>query len=129
MTKNSKIDGACDEKNAWGNAIQGLTTCLLNLAVVKVSEHNQMGMAKFQRKMDEMFEYANHELKARAFKYCVKCFMKGECYCLKKGYSKGGQRDCPMGVKQTKWINLFDIGRDGRHKKSLNSWQMQEVES
>jgi len=31
VTKNSKIDGACDRKNAWDNAIQGLTPCLLNL--------------------------------------------------------------------------------------------------
>jgi len=64
VTKNSKIDGACDGKNAWDNAIQGLAPCLLNLAVDKVSEHNQVDMEKLQRKMDEMFEYANHELKA-----------------------------------------------------------------
>jgi hypothetical protein len=79
-------------------------------------------MAKLQRKMDEMFEYANHELKAQGFKDCVTCFMKAKrCY-FKKRYSKGGQRDCPMGVKQTKWINLFGISRDGRHKKNLKSW-------
>jgi hypothetical protein len=124
VTKNSKIDGAYDGKNAWDNAIQGLAPCLLNLAVVKVSEQNPMDMAKLQKKMDEMFEYANHELKARGFKDCVGCFMKGECCCFKKRYSKGGQRDCPMGVEQTKWINLFGTSRDGRHKKSLNSWQM-----
>ncbi len=38
VTKNSTRDGACDGKNAWDNAIQGLTPCLLNLIVVKVSE-------------------------------------------------------------------------------------------
>jgi hypothetical protein len=54
-------------------------------------------MAKLQRKTDEMFEYANHELKAQGFKDCVKCFMKGEHCRLKKRYAKGGQQDCPMG--------------------------------
>ncbi len=38
VTKNSKIDGACDKKNAWDNAIQGLAPCILHIAVVKVSE-------------------------------------------------------------------------------------------
>jgi len=89
-----------------------------------VSEHNQVDMEKLQRKMDEMFEYANHELKTRRFKDYVRCFMKGERCCLKRRYSKGGQRDCPMGVEQTKWINLFGTSKDGRHKKSLNSWQL-----
>jgi hypothetical protein len=64
VTKYSKIDDACDEKNTWDNAIQGLAPCLLNLAMVKVSEQNRVVMEKLQRKMDEMFEYANHELKA-----------------------------------------------------------------
>ncbi len=38
MTKNNKIDGVCDKKNAWDNAIWGLTPHLLNLVVVKVNE-------------------------------------------------------------------------------------------
>ncbi len=91
VTKNNKIDGAYDRKNAWDNAIKGLAPCLLNLAVVKVSEQNPMDMAKLQRKMDKMFEYANHKLKARGFKDYVRCFMKGEHCCLNKRYSEGGQ--------------------------------------
>ncbi len=47
-----------------------------------------------------MFEYANHELKARGFKYCVRCFVKGERCRLKKRYAKGRQQDCFMGVEQ-----------------------------
>ncbi len=43
--------------------------------------------------------------------------MKGGRCCFLKRYSKGRQQDCPMGVEQTKWINLFGISRDGRHKK------------
>jgi hypothetical protein len=97
VTKNIKIDGACDRKNAWDNAIQGLAPCLLNLMVVKVNEHNPVDMAKLQKKMDEMFEYANHEFKARRFKDCVRCFMKGECCRLKTRYEEGKQRYCPMG--------------------------------
>jgi hypothetical protein len=50
VTKNSKIDGACDGKNAWDNVIQGLAPCLLNLAVVKVSEQNPVDMEKLQKK-------------------------------------------------------------------------------
>jgi hypothetical protein len=64
VTKSSKIDGVCDGENARDNAIWGLAPHLLNLEVVKASEHNLMDKAKLQRKMDEMFEYANHELSA-----------------------------------------------------------------
>jgi len=64
VTKNGKINGACDGKNAWDNAIQGLAPHLFNLAVVKVSEQNLVDMAELRRRMDEKFEYANHELNA-----------------------------------------------------------------
>jgi hypothetical protein len=58
--------------------------------MVKVSEYNPIDMAKLWRKMDEMFEYANHELSALGFKDYVRCFMKGECCCFRKRYAKGG---------------------------------------
>jgi hypothetical protein len=59
VTKNSKIDGVYDGKNVWDNTIWGLAPRLSNLTLMKVSEQNLMDMAELQKKMDEMFVYAN----------------------------------------------------------------------
>jgi len=46
LTKHGKIDGSCDGKNDWDNAIWGLAPCILNMVVVKVGEQNLVDMAK-----------------------------------------------------------------------------------
>ncbi len=103
VTKSGKIIGACDGKNA---SMRGLAPHLINLEMVKVSEQNLVDVAKLQRKMDEKFEYANHELMAQGFRDYLKRFMKGECCNLKKRYVRGEQQDCPMGVEQNEWDEL-----------------------
>ncbi len=46
LTKHGKIDGSCDGKNDWDNAMWGLAPCILNMVVVKVGEQNLVDMAK-----------------------------------------------------------------------------------
>jgi hypothetical protein len=76
VTKHGKIDGSCNGKNEWENAMQGLASCILNMVVIKVGEQNPMDMVELHNQLDNLFEYIHHELSARGFKDCVKRFMK-----------------------------------------------------
>jgi hypothetical protein len=68
VTKNGKIDGACDGNNEWDNALRGLVPHCFNMAIVKVGDQNPIDMNEFCRQLDDLFEYLNHELSARNFK-------------------------------------------------------------
>ncbi len=60
VTKNGKIDGACDGKNIWDGKIQGLAPCHLIMAIVKVGYKNVVDMGELRRVMDTKFEYLQH---------------------------------------------------------------------
>jgi hypothetical protein len=90
VTKHGKIDGSCDGKNDWDNAMRGLAPRIINMVVVKVGEQNHVDMAELRNQLDNLFEYIHHELSARGFRDCVKRFMKSERSRLKKRYQKDG---------------------------------------
>jgi hypothetical protein len=83
---------------------------------VKVSEQNLVDMAELRRRMDEKFEYANHELNAQGFRDYVKRFMKGEHCRLKKRYAKGRQQDCCRNP------TLAKCGGEAQHLEKLEVW-------
>jgi hypothetical protein len=62
VTKHGKIDGSCNGKNDWDNAMHGLAPRILNMAVVKVGEQNHVDMAKLRNQLDNLFEYIHHEI-------------------------------------------------------------------
>jgi hypothetical protein len=90
VTRHGKIDGSCDGKNEWDNAMRGLAPRILNMVVVKVGEQNPVDMAELHSQLDGLFEYIHHELSARGFRDCVRRFMESERSCLKKWYQKDG---------------------------------------
>ncbi len=108
VTKHGKIDGSCDGKNEWDNAMQGLAPHILNMAVVKMGEQNPVDMAELRSQLDGLFEYIHHELSARGFSDCVRRFMKFERSRLKKRYQKDGQIGCPLGVDADQWATLVE---------------------
>jgi len=97
VTKNGKIDGACDGKNEY-NALRGIVPRCLNMAIVKVGDQNPVDMSEPRRQLDDLFKYLNHELSARNFRDCIRRFMKSEQARLKKCYKRHGPATCPMGV-------------------------------
>jgi len=72
VTKHGKIDGSCDGKNEWDNAMQGLAPHILNMVVVKVSEQDPVDMAELRSQLDNLFEYIHHDLSAHGFRDCVR---------------------------------------------------------
>jgi hypothetical protein len=103
VTKHGKIDGSCDGKNDWDNAMRGLAPRILNMVVVKVGEQNHVDMAELRNQLDNLFEYIHHELSARGFRDCVRQFMKSKKSRLKKRYQKDGHIGCPLGVDVDQW--------------------------
>ncbi len=67
VTKNGKIDGACDGKIEWDNALRGFVPCCLNMVIVKVGDQNPIDISERRRKMNDLFKYLNHELSAHKF--------------------------------------------------------------
>jgi hypothetical protein len=120
VTKHGKIDGSCDGKNDWDNAMRGLAPRILNMAVVKVGEQNLMDMVKLRSQLDSLLEYIHHELNARGFRDCVKRFMKSERSCLKKGYQKDGQTRCPLGVDVDQWATLVKYWEERNTQKKTS---------
>jgi hypothetical protein len=95
--KNGKIDGACDGKNEWDNALRGLVPQYLNMAIVKVGDQNLVDMSELHRQLDDLFKYFNHELSAHNFKNYIRRFMKSKQAQLKK-VIKG------MGLQHALWV-------------------------
>jgi hypothetical protein len=62
VTKNGKMDEACDGKNIWDDKIRGFAPRHLNMAIVKVGDQNAVDMGEPHRVMDIEFEYLQHEL-------------------------------------------------------------------
>jgi hypothetical protein len=48
VTRHGKIDGACEGKDAWDGVIRSLAPRTLNMAVVKVIEHDPVNMARLR---------------------------------------------------------------------------------
>jgi hypothetical protein len=72
VTKNGKIDGACDGKNEWDNALRGVVLGCFNMVIMKVGDQNLVDMNELRKQLDGLFEYFNHELSARNFKNCIR---------------------------------------------------------
>ncbi len=106
VTRHGKIDGACEGKDAWNGAIRSLAPRTLNMAVVKVMEHDLVDMARLHLQLDGKFEYLGGELSAPSFRDCVRRFMKGERTCLKRRYTQKGAKACPLGVDRKQWNKL-----------------------
>jgi hypothetical protein len=87
VTRHGKIDGACEGKDAWDGAIRSLAPRILNMAVVTVTKHDPIDMARFRLQLDGKFEYLGGELNVADFRDCVRRFMKGERARLKRRYA------------------------------------------
>ncbi len=83
-----------------------LTPCILSVSIVKVNEQSVVDMANLQNKMDENFEYLNHELSVQGFIECVRRFMKGEYVQIKRVYAKQEAQAYPMGTEHEEWHKL-----------------------
>jgi hypothetical protein len=120
VTKHGKIDGSCDGKNDWDNAMRGLTPRILNMAIVKVGEQNLMDMVELRSQLDNLFEYIHHELSAHGFRDCVKQFMKSKRSRLKKWFQKDGQTGCPFGVDANQWATLVKYWEEHNTQKKTS---------
>jgi hypothetical protein len=120
VTKHGKIDGSCDGKNDWDNAMRGLALHILNMAIVKVGEQNLVDMAELRNQLDNLFEYIHHELSARGFRDCVRRFMKFERSHLKKRYQKDGHTGCLLGVDADQWVALVKYWEERNTKKKTS---------
>jgi hypothetical protein len=120
VTKHGKIDGSCDGKNDWDNAMRGLAPCILNMAIVKVGEQNPVDMAELRSQLDNLFENIHHELSACGFRDCVRRFIKSERSRLKKRYQKDGQIRCPLGVDADQWVTFVKYWEEHNTQKKTS---------
>jgi hypothetical protein len=120
VTKNGKIDGACDGKNEWDNALRSLVPHCLNMAIVKVGDQSLVDMSELNGQLDDLFEYLNHELSARNFKDCIRRFMKSKRARLKTCYKRNGRTTCPMSVDVNQRASLVAYWFEPDTKKKID---------
>jgi hypothetical protein len=120
VTKNGKIDGACDGKNEWDNALRRLVPRCLNMAIVKANDQSPVDMSELHGQLDDLFEYLNHELSARNFRNCIRQFMKFKPARLKTCYKRNGCTTCPMGVDANQRTSLVAYWFEQDTKKKID---------
>jgi hypothetical protein len=64
------------KRNEWDKAICSLALCYPNVDIVKVNEQNPVDMGQLYMRLNDSFEYLNHELNAHGFKDYIRRFMK-----------------------------------------------------
>jgi len=112
VTKNGKIDGACDGKNEWDNALRGLVQHCLNMAIVKVGDQSHVDMSELHEQLDD--------LSARNFRDCIRQFMKFKPVRLKTCYKRNGCTTCPMGVDANQRASLVAYWFEQDTKKKID---------
>lgn len=99
------VDGCCEGKNAWGDAMRTLILQILDINVVKWEGHEPESLDKLKATLDKEFEYMENELSTMGFKNVVKKWFKTKRIKLKAKFL-AGRIECPMNIEPTHWEKL-----------------------
>jgi hypothetical protein len=98
VTPRGRIDGACEEENAWDDMLKSMAPCELDASIVHVKDQNPIDMATLRAQMDTLFEYKNNPLCQKRFEDAIRRFLKGERSWLKHLFTHKAQPIFPMGI-------------------------------
>ena len=101
------IDGGCEGKNAFDEALRNLVPRILDVSIVVWKMQNPTSIEKLRAALDNEFEYLEHNLSFRGFKNAVKRQLKTERSKL-KGWFMSGKKKCPIFIKPDQWARLCE---------------------
>ena len=101
------IDGGCEGKNAFDEALRSLVPRILDVSVLKWKEQHPSSVEKLRSAIDNDFEYVGHKLSDGGFKDAVKRQMKTERAKM-KGWFMSGKKQCPVFIEPDQWARLCE---------------------
>ena len=101
------IDGGCEGKNAFDEALRSLVPRILDVSVLKWKLQHPGSVEKLRSAIDNDFEYLGHSLSDLGFKNAVKRQMKTERAKM-KGWFMSGKKQCPVFIEPDQWARLCE---------------------
>ena len=101
------IDGGCEGKNAFDEALRSLVPRILDVSVLKWKFQHPGSVEKLRSAIDNEFEYLGHRLSDIGFKDAVKRQMKTERAKM-KGWFMSGKKECPVFIEPDQWARLCE---------------------
>jgi hypothetical protein len=101
------IDGGCEGKNAFDEALRTLVPRILDVSILKWKLQHHSSVEKLRSAIDNEFEYLEHNLSDLGFKNAVKRQMKTERSKM-KGWFMSGKKDCPVFIEPDQWARLCE---------------------
>jgi hypothetical protein len=102
---NGGIDGGCEGKNEWDEALRSLIPRILDVSCVKWDEQSRDSLDKLRNALDSEFEYVGANLSEKGFKNAVKRQMKTERSKM-KGFFLNGKKECHVTIEPAQWARL-----------------------
>ena len=89
MKQGGGIDGGCEGKNAFDEALRSLVPRFLDVSCLRWKSQQPSSVEKLRSAIDVQFEYLDHNLSDLGFKNAVKRQMKTERSKMKGWYLSG----------------------------------------
>jgi hypothetical protein len=104
---NGGIDGGCESKNAFDEALRSLVHRILDVSVLKWKLQHPSSAEKLRSAIDNEFEYLGHSLSDLGFKNAVKRQMKTKRAKM-KGWFMSGKKQCHVFIELDQWARLCE---------------------
>jgi hypothetical protein len=101
------IDGGCEGKNAFDEALRSLVPRILDVSILKWKLQHPGSVEKLRSAIDNEFEYLEHNLSDLGFKNAVKRQMKTKRSKM-KGWFMSGKKECPVFIEPDQWARLCE---------------------
>ena len=101
------IDGGCEGKNEWDEALRSLIPRILDVSCVTWNDQSPNSVEKLRNALDAEFEYVGNPLSEKGFKNAVKRQMKTERSKM-KAWFLAGKKDCPVSIEPDQWARLCE---------------------
>jgi hypothetical protein len=101
------IDGGCEGKNEFDEALKSLVPRILDVSCVKWKYQPPNNVGKMKNAIDNEFEYVGSHLSEKGLKNAVKRQMKTERSKM-KGWFLSGMKDCPVFIEPNQWARLCE---------------------
>jgi hypothetical protein len=101
------IDGGCEGKNEFDEALRTLVPRILDVSIVRWKDQLPQSVEKLRSALDAEFEYVGTNLSEKGFKNAVKRQMKTERSKM-KGWFLGGKKECPVTIEPDQWARLCE---------------------
>ena len=101
------IDGGCEGKNEWDEALRSLVPRILDVSCVTWNDQHPNSIGMLRSALDSQFEYVGNQLSDKGFKNAVKRQMKTERSKM-KAWFLAGRTQCPVTIEPDQWAKLCE---------------------